>query len=135
VKVLVITSEPIGADDLRSALGAAAADDAEVLVVAPALHASPLRFWLSDADQAIAEAQGVQRESVGHLDDAGISASGDTGEADTLAAVQDSLRTFRAERIVIFSHPPGDRDYKESVGTAEVEERFGLPVTQHATPG
>jgi hypothetical protein len=49
--------------------------------------------------------------------------------------VQDSLRTFPAERIVIFSHPPGDRDYKESVGTAEVEERFGLPVTQHATPG
>jgi hypothetical protein len=135
VKVLVITSEPIAAADLRSALGAEAAEDAEVLVIAPALHSSPLRFWLSDADRAIAEAEGVQRESVDHLADAGISASGDTGEADTLAAVQDSLRTFPAEQIVIFSHPPGGRDYKESVSTAEVEARFGLPVTQHATPG
>ena len=55
MKVLVIASEPISADRLRTALGNAT-DDAEVMVVAPALHRSALRFWLSDADDAIERA-------------------------------------------------------------------------------
>ena len=36
----------------------------EVMVVAPALHESGLRFWVSDADEAIARADRVRRESV-----------------------------------------------------------------------
>jgi hypothetical protein len=134
VRVLVITSEPIAAADLRTALGPDAADDAEVLVIAPALHASPLRFWLSDADEAIAEAERVQQASVEQLGDGGISATGDTGEGNSLEAVQDVLRTFPADRIVIFSHPEADLEYREALSAAEVEERFGLPTTQHQTP-
>ena len=43
MKVLVIASEPISADRLRKALGGTA-DDAEIMVVAPALHVvSPRR--------------------------------------------------------------------------------------------
>ncbi len=131
MKILVIASEPITADDLRAAVGSATADDAEVLVIAPALHQSPLRFWLSDADAAIAEAGRVQSETVEQLSDEGITASGDTGESDPLAAVHDSLPTFPAERIVVFSHPTGDQDYREEVSAAEIEKRFGVPATQH----
>ena len=131
MKILVITSEAITADVLRSAVGTDVVDDAEVLVIAPALHHSPLRFWLSDADTAIAAADRVQSSSVDELGDAGISAAGDTGESEPLDAVEDTLRTFPAERIVIFSHPPGDQDYREGVSAAEIEERFGVPTTQH----
>ena len=56
----MITSEPITADHLRAVIGSDATDDAEVLVIAPALHKSALRFWLSDADEAIARAQTVR---------------------------------------------------------------------------
>jgi hypothetical protein len=49
MKILVIASEPISADRLRAAF--AGTPDAEILVVAPALHRSALRFWLSDADE------------------------------------------------------------------------------------
>jgi hypothetical protein len=131
VKILVLTSEAISADLLRSAVGADVAADAEVLVIAPALHHSPLRFWLSDADDAIAEADRVQAESVDELGDAGIEATGDTGESEPLDAVKDTLRVFPAERIVVFSHPKGDRDYREGVSAAEIEKRFGVPTTQH----
>lgn len=131
MKILVIASEPISAADLRAAVGEDAAGDAEVLVIAPALHESPLRFWLSDADAAIAEAERVAGESVEQLAEAGISASGDTGESDPLDAVEDTLQTFPAERIVIFSHPSGEEAYREGMSTAEVQERFGLPTTQH----
>lgn len=132
MKILVIASEAISADLLRAAVGADVADDAEVLVIAPALHTSPLRFWLSDADTAIADADRVQAESVDELDDAGIDATGDTGESEPLDAVKDTLRVFPAERIVVFSHPAGDQDYREGVSAAEIEERFGVPTTQHA---
>jgi hypothetical protein len=128
VKLLVITSEPITAGHLRDAIGSDATDDAEVLVIAPALHKSALRFWLSDADDAISRAQDVQQESVDQLGDAGVSATGDTGESDPMAAIADSLRAFAAERVLLFLHPHSEQSYRESVTAGEITERFGLPV-------
>jgi hypothetical protein len=127
MKVLVIASEPISADRLRAALGDAT-DDAEIMVVAPALHRSALRFWLSDADEAIRRAELVQRETVEGLDDEGLDARGDTGEGDPFKAVQDVLVTFPADRIVLFSRPASEQRYDEAIDADELRERFGLPV-------
>jgi hypothetical protein len=129
MKLLVITSEPITADHLRDSIGADAADDAEVLVIAPALHKSALRFWLSDADDAIARAQSVQRDSVDQLDSEGIAATGDTGESEPLAAIADTLQGFPADRVALFIHPASEQSYRENITAAEIEARFGLPVT------
>ena len=55
MKLLVLASDPVGADDVRRALpGDDDISGAEVLVVAPAVNESPMRFWMSDADAAIA---------------------------------------------------------------------------------
>lgn len=131
MKILVIASDAVAGADLRAVLGDDAAADAEVLVVAPALHSSPLRFWLSDADAAIGDAERVQRESVESIEDAGIEATGDTGEAEPLAAVADTLRTFPADRIVIFGHGAGDSGYHGELDPAAVEREFGVPTSQH----
>ena len=129
MKLLVITSEPVTADHLREAIGSEATDDAEVLIIAPALHKSALRFWLSDADEAIARAETVQQESVAQLDEEGVTATGDTGESDPMAAIADTLETFPADRVALFIHPESEQSYRESITAAEIEERFGLPVT------
>jgi hypothetical protein len=129
MKVLVVASEPISADRLRAALGAAT-DDAEIVVVAPALHLSALRFWLSDADEAIQRAELVQRETTEGLDDAGLDARGDTGEGDPVEAVEDALATFPAERILIFTRPSSEQRYDEGIDAEALEQRFGLPVEQ-----
>ena len=129
MKLLVLTSEPISSPDLRGALPTGADPaDAEVMVVAPALHSSALRFWFSDADEAIARAENVRRESVRRLGQEGVSASADTGEGDPLEAVGDALQTFPADRIVVFSHPQSDQRYREDISDAELIARFGLPV-------
>jgi hypothetical protein len=127
MKVLVVASEPISADRLRAALGDAT-DDAEIMVVAPALHRSALRFWLSDADEAIRRAELVQRETVEGLDDEGVDARGDTGESEPDKAIEDVLVTFAADRIVLFSRPVSERRYKEGIDADALRERFGLPV-------
>jgi len=126
MKVLVLTSEAIDAGVLREAIGEEA-DGAEVMVVAPALHSSGLRFWMSDADEAIRRAQEVQEETVERLEEEGIDAAGDTGESEPLVAIQDALATFPADRIVVVSHPEDQRAWAEE-DIDEVHRRFDLPV-------
>src|SRR5215208_394213 len=128
MKLLVLTPEPVDADMLRSTLGEDV-EGAEVLVVSPATNRSKLAFWVSDPDQAIAEEETVER-----LEEQGVDAAGDTSESEPAVALQDALATFPADRIVVFSHPEGDRDYREDEGLADAEARFGIPVT-HAVIG
>jgi hypothetical protein len=131
VKLLVLTSEPVSADQLRDALpGDPDPTDAEVMVVAPALHESALRFWMSDADEAIARADEVRRRSVENLGAEGVSAAADTGESDPEDAIEDVLKTFAADRILLFTHSGGDQRYREDVDPGTLESRFGIPVTQ-----
>jgi hypothetical protein len=133
MKLLVLTPEPVDAELLRATLGEDI-EGAEVLVVSPATNQSKLAFWISDPDEAIAEAEAAETESVERLEEAGVDAAGDTGESEPAVALQDALATFPADRIVVFSHPEGDRDYREDQGLADAEERFGVPIT-HAVIG
>ncbi|GAC1388073.1 MAG: hypothetical protein NVSMB48_27590 [Marmoricola sp.] len=129
MKVLVLTSEPVSAAQLRDALpGDTEPSELEVMVVAPALHESALRFWVSDADAAIERADAVRRESIDQLGAGGVAAGADTGEGDVLMAAQDALSTFAADRIVVFTHPADAQLHGEDVDTSELTERFGLPV-------
>ncbi|MFX6023351.1 hypothetical protein ABTF26_20165, partial [Acinetobacter baumannii] len=86
------------ADQLTAALPSGVdPHDSEVTLVAPAVQQSPLKFWVSDADGAIARAQQVSQASVEELEADGITAHGDTGEADPLQAIEDALATFPAD--------------------------------------
>jgi hypothetical protein len=133
VKLLVVTPEPVDADLVRSTLGEEV-EGAEVLVISPATNRSKVAFWVSDPDEAIAEAGAAQEETVERLEEAGIDAAGDTGESEPAVAIQDALATFAADRIVIFSHPGSDLDYREDAGLEDAESKFGIPVT-HAVIG
>ena len=127
MKLLLLTAEPVSADVVREAVGDDA-DDSEVMVVSPALTDSPVRFWTSDADEAIEHARETAEETVERLDEAGIDAAGETGESDPLQALEDALQTFPADRVVVVTHPEGERDYLEDGFVAEAERRFGVPV-------
>ncbi len=131
MKLLVVTPEPVDADMLRSTLGDEV-EGAEVLVVSPATNQSKLAFWVSDPDEAIAEAEAAQEETVERLEEEGVDAAGDTGESEPAVAIEDALATFAADRILIFSHD--DLDYREDAGLQDAEQRFGVPVT-HAIIG
>jgi hypothetical protein len=129
MRLLVLTSEPITANQLREAVGdSIQPEDVEVMVVAPAFQDDALHFWLSDADDAIARADEVRRRTADQLGEAGVPVSSDTGESDPEQAIEDALMTFPAERIVVFEHPPDERRYREELDPAELERRFSVPV-------
>lgn len=128
-KLLVLASEPISAQQLRAAMPSEISpQDAEVMVIVPALQENALRFWLSDADEAISRADRVRRATMEELGESGVSASGDVGESDPLAAIEDALNTFPADRIVLFTHPDETRRYREDLDEQELRARFGVPV-------
>ena len=131
MKLLVLTSEPISAQQLRDALpGGVDLDRTEVMLVAPALQESGIRFWVNDVDEAIERARKIEQESVESLGAEGVTARGDTGESDPVQAIQDALQTFPADRILVFTHPGSDKRYREDFDPGELEERFGRPVDQ-----
>jgi hypothetical protein len=133
VRILVLTTEAISAEQLRAALPEPADPrDAEIMVIAPALHESALRFWFSDADKAIVKAEQVRRESLDQLGEQGVTASADIGEADPEEAIADALKTFDADRIVVFTHPGGEQLYREDADWGALGQRFGIPIS-HAT--
>lgn len=128
MKILALVSEPISGDVLKTAVGTDEAEEAEVLVVAPALNDSKIRFWASDPDGSIERAEAVAEESVERMDEEGVDAAGDTGESDPLLALQDALATFEADEIVLCTRPGGDLNWLEDGVVEEAKARFDRPV-------
>jgi broad specificity polyphosphatase/5'/3'-nucleotidase SurE len=121
MRVLVLADEPVDAARLRAALpGEADLDDAEVLVVAPALNQSRVAFWMSDSDEAIAEARETEERSVEALRSEGVRAGGEVGESEPLLALQDALATFPADLVLLLV---GDEQLER-----EATERFDARV-------
>jgi hypothetical protein len=129
MRLLVLAPEPVDADAVRAALPGEDLSDTEVLVVSPALNESGLRFWMSDADDAIDRAEAVQHETVQQLRAEGARARGTVGESEPLLALQDALATFPADRVLVF-HRDGDAYREEEL--AEARERFGLRVEERS---
>ena len=128
MKILALVSEPISGEVLKTAVGGEEAEEAEVLVVAPALNDSKIRFWASDPDGSIGRAEEVAEESVERMDEEGIDAAGDTGESDPLLALQDALATFEADEIVLCTRPGGELNWLEDGIVEEARARFDRPV-------
>ena len=127
-RILVIANETVAGRALRSEVVRRAGEDADVLVVCPALN-SPLRHWASDEDGARAEAEKRLAESLAALATAGVEARGEVGDADPIQAMDDALRTFGADQIVISTHPPGRSNWLEKEVIGRARERYPVPIT------
>ncbi len=128
-RILVVANETVAGGALRDAIKAAAEGArANVLVVSPALN-TPLKHWVSDEDQARAAAEDRRARSIRELERLGISARGEVGDADPLQAIEDALRTFGADMIIISTHPEGRSNWLERGVVSGARERFAVPIT------
>ena len=132
MKLLVLATDPVSADDVRSALPDADLARAEVLVVSPAVNESAVAFWVSDADEAIADAESTAEQTAASLRERGAQARATTGESDPLVALEDALATYRADRVLVFAREDEGARYCEDDVLGEARRRFGVPVTEVA---
>jgi hypothetical protein len=129
LRILVVANETVGGGTLREVIAQKSEGyDEEVLVVCPALN-SPLRHWVSDEDGARARAQERLDASVSRLHEAGVNVRGEIGDGDPLQAIEDALRTFGADEVIISTHPAGRSHWLERGVVAAARDRFAVPIT------
>jgi hypothetical protein len=130
VKLLVLATDPVDADRVRSALPEHDLEGAEVLVVSPAVNESAVAFWVSDSDEAISDAESTAETTAAKLRKGGARARATTGDSEPLVALQDALATFQADRVVVFVRDEDAARYREDDVAGEAGRRFGVPVTE-----
>jgi nucleotide-binding universal stress UspA family protein len=128
-RILVIANETVGGDELRRCLRSRSEGfNTEVLVVAPALN-TPLRTWVSDEDPARAAAEQRLQASIARLRDGGVEVRGEVGDGDPLQAIEDGLRTFGADEVILSTHPEGRSNWLERGVVEAARQRFAIPIT------
>jgi hypothetical protein len=104
-------------------LGGGGADEAEVLVLAPA-RIGFLDRWASDVEGARRAAQESLVVTVAALAKAGIAAEARVGDEDVVQAAEDQLRSFAATEVILV-------DDGEADGAAAAELRSRLRAVFH----
>jgi hypothetical protein len=129
-RLLVIANETAASELLCAAVRRQSPD--EVLVVAPALT-TRLALWSSDTTRARGDAAQRVRACLACLASVGIRAEGFVGDADPLLAIADALAIFRADAILISTHPEPRSNWLARRIVERARERFDVPVGHVAT--
>lgn len=128
-RVLVVANETVVGDELMQAIGEhALAEKSLFYVVCPALN-SRLKTWVSDEDPARAEAGKRLLATIERLSSVGIEAQGDVGDVDPLVAVEDAVRLFRPNEMIVSTHPEGRSNWLERGVVDALRQRYDVPVT------
>jgi GABA permease len=103
--------------------------NSEILVVTPALPGSRAQHWASDTDGATEHARQRMELSVMEIERLGLRARGQIGDSDPNTAIEDALRVFQADEIVISTHPPERSHWLERGVVERARDEIDLPVT------
>jgi hypothetical protein len=126
-RLLVVATASVPAADLRASVRAHAGDDAEMLVVAPASDISRID-WLTNAED---DARIEAGERANELAEAAPTDDVESrvGDSDPVKAIEDALRTFRADELVVVTLLDEDAAWLEKGSAETALNRFSLPVT------
>jgi GABA permease len=128
-RILVIANETVGGRVLTDLIHEKSTGSrANVLVVAPAL-VTPLQRVTSDEDPGRVAAQERLDATLSKLQALGVDAQGEIGDVQPLQAIEDALRTFGPDEIIISTHPEGRSHWLETGVVTSARERFAVPVT------
>jgi GABA permease len=128
-RILVIANETVGGRTLLSEIRSRAHGvRTKVFVVSPALN-TPVKHWTNEEEPARAAAQDRLDKSLLAIRGAGLEATGEIGDDDPLQAIEDALRTFAPDELIISTHPEGRSNWLERGVVEHARERFALPVT------
>jgi GABA permease len=129
-RLLVIANETVQGKALLDEIREHCRDRAcEILVVTPALPTSRAAHWASDSDEATELARQRMELSLIAISELGLKAKGEIGDADPNLAIEDALRVFSADEIVISTHPPQRSRWLEHGVVDRAREQIDLPIS------
>lgn len=129
-RLLVVANETVEGEALLDEIRERCGDRrSEILVVTPALAASRASHWASDIDEAIELARQRMELSLIAIRELGLKAKGEIGDSDPNMAIEDALRVFAADEIVISTHPPERSRWLEHGVVDRAREQIDLPIS------
>ncbi|HKB50277.1 MAG TPA: hypothetical protein VKC63_02465 [Solirubrobacterales bacterium] len=129
-RLLVVANETVGGEALLEEIRDRCRNrSCEILVVTPALAGSRASHWASDIDEAIELARQRMELSLIAIDELGLKARGEIGDSDPNTAIEDALRVFPADEILISTHPPHRSRWLEHEVVKRARSEINLPIT------
>lgn len=130
-RVLVLANEGLGGARLREALDRSHGNGSElhVRVIVPAL-ASPLSRLTDDVDDEVGRADVDVERLLSEVRSSGLEADGEVGDSDPSRALEDALRTYPADEIVVVNPADDSMGRMERAVTSRAKDATPIPVTE-----
>ena len=128
-QVLVVANRTLQGEELAATLRERAIGGRELRIVAPIL-VSRAHYLASDVDKEIVEAHQRLAAALAWARSEGLPASGKVGDPNAaFGAIEDELRLFAADEVLISTYPPGISNWLETDIVKRLREELDIPVT------
>jgi hypothetical protein len=128
VHLLVVANQTLPGQELRAALIARGEPKPELRIVVPILI-SRMKYAMSDIDTELVYAHERLDEMLRWGRAQGFEVSGEVCPDGPLIAIEDQLREFPADEIVISTHPPEGSNWLEAGVVEQARDELDMPIT------
>jgi hypothetical protein len=129
-RILVVANQTAeGHELLEEIANRCRGNDCEVMLVCPGMVGSRAQHWASDVDKGMDAARERMAGSVAALRRVGVEVRAEVGDPDPNLAIEDALRVFPADEIVISTLPPGESRWLEHDVVERTRREVDLPMT------
>lgn len=126
---LLVAALPIEGEEALGQVREAIGEKRKRLVlVAPALTGSPLEHAMGSVDDAISEAATRLQATEEALEEKGFDVESRVGDSDPILAIEDAMREFPIELIVIVSQEGEDSRWLEGDMFERAKQKFEPPI-------
>jgi hypothetical protein len=128
-RILVVANESLEGEDVRALILGRAKLRPELMVVAPVL-VSRTHFVTTDVDREMNQARERLTQTLDWARTHGLAARGHIGDPmDPLLAVEDDLRRFGPDEVIVATHPADGTKWQEGGLVARLRPELDVPVT------
>jgi hypothetical protein len=131
--VLVVAERVLAGEELRRQLQPQAGADLEIDVLSPVM-ASRVHHWAGDVDREREKAQARLEASLAWAKEQGLVAKGEVGDHDAMAAIEDELRDFGADEVIIVTQPSERTSWLASRMVRQLTKQLEVPVREIVIP-
>jgi hypothetical protein len=96
--------------------------------------ASRAHHWAGDVDREQEQAQARLEASLAWASEQGFVAKGEVGDHDAMAAIEDELRDFGADEVIIVTQPSERTSWLASRMLSQLKTQLEVPVREIVMP-
>lgn len=126
--LLVIANETLSGDELREQILAVDGERTEIDILAPVLT-SQLHYGVSDIDRELELARTRLEHSLAWAREQGIVARGEVGDPSPTTAIEDELRDFGADEVIVVTHSRERETWQERAELERLRRELDVPVS------